>query len=194
MRCAALLVALAASCGTTAHRPIAPRLDAGARLVDPGSNAPFAVAERYRGRVVVLDFWASWCEQCRETVPQVARLADAFAAQGLVIVGVNEGDRAGEATAAAETFGIAYPIALDLDLTFSDRLGATGLPTLVVIDRDGLVVHRAKHVDAETLAVIRRLLSEKPAPTPSPPPTLPPTSPPPSPPDDASPSSAPPPP
>ncbi len=196
----ALVAALAVfACGGSTPHPASAKLDASAQLVDPISSAPFGVTERYRGRVVLLDFWASWCKQCRETVPQVARLAEAFAAQGLVVVGVNEGDRASEAQSSAKDFGIAYPIALDLDLTFADRLGTTGLPTLVVIDRDGTIKHRAKHVDEETLAIIRTLLSapQSPQPSQSPPsqsPPNPPALPPPPPPPDALPSSAPPPP
>ena len=166
-----ILLALAlAACGS--HAPAQStlaRLDPTAQLVDPASSTPFVPAERYRGRVVVLDFWASWCAQCRETVPQVSRLAEAFAAQGVVVLGVNAGDRASEAVAAAKQFGIAYPIALDLDLRFGDRLGASGLPTLLVFDRSGALVHRAKHVDEATLAAIRELLKAPAATNPIPP-------------------------
>lgn len=145
-----------AACGA-APRPAASRIESSATLTDPASSAPVAIADKYRGKVVVLDFWASWCAQCRETVPQVVRLAAAF--PDAVVLGVNEGDLPDDARSAAQAFGITYPIALDRDLTFFDRLGTTGLPTLVVVDRDGSIAHRAKHVDEETLATIRRLLA-----------------------------------
>lgn len=157
------LLLVMAACGAPI-RPAATHLEASATLTDPASSAPVAIAEKYRGRVVVLDFWASWCAQCRETVPQVVRLAAAF--PDAVVLGVNEGDLPADAQSAAQSFGITYPIALDRDLTFSDRLGTTGLPTLVVVDRDGSIAHRAKHVDEETLATIRRLLAS-PAPAPA---------------------------
>ncbi len=147
-----LLVACA-----TAAPPVA-KLPPAGQLVDPGA-APFVAAERYRGKVVVLDFWAGWCDECKRTVPQVARLAAAFADQGLVVVGVNAGETLDAARAAARSFAIGYPIALDPELAFSDRLGAGTLPSLVVIGRDGAIVHRARHVDSETLEIIRRLLS-----------------------------------
>jgi thiol-disulfide isomerase/thioredoxin len=137
---------LLVACGA-APRPAAPtQLPANAEL------------DAYRGRVIVLDFWAGWCAECKRTVPQVQRLANAFAAEGLVVVGVNAGEQAAVATAHARDFGISYPIALDPELELSDRLGAGSLPMLLVIDRDGTIVHRAKHVDPQTLGVIRGLL------------------------------------
>jgi len=144
-----------------AAAPPAARLPSDARLRDPG-GASFAPARRYRGRVVLLDFWASWCEECKRSVPRVDRVASAFAADGLVVVGVNAGDGEGVARSAAAALGIRYPIALDPELEFADRLGATGLPLLLVLDRDGRVLHRARAVDAETLAAIRRALAGPP--------------------------------
>jgi thiol-disulfide isomerase/thioredoxin len=140
---------------------VAHEVTADARLYDPGAPAPYAVAERYRGKVVVLDFWAGWCAECRRTVPQVARLADAFAEDGLVVVGVNAGERPEDVATYARELGITYPIALDPEHAFADRLAATDLPALLVIDRSGAVVHRSRHVDVDTLAVIRRLLHTK---------------------------------
>ncbi len=151
----ALLLSLVA-CATTA-RPPPQQLPANGRLFD-GETSSFVAAERYRGHVVVLDFWAGWCAECKRTVPQITRLASAFSADGLVVIGVNAGEHAGEVAASAKALGIDYPIVLDPDLVFSDQLGAASLPALLVIDRTGAVVHRAKHVDAETLAVIRKLL------------------------------------
>ena len=141
----------------SAPAPVAPRLSATATLGEPNAGS-FVVADRLRGKVAVLDFWASWCEDCRKTVPQIARLAAAFEHDGLVVVGVNEGDKLDEVQRSAAELGISYPIALDPELRFSDSLGTTGLPILLVVDRDGTIVHRARHVDEATLAVIRSLL------------------------------------
>lgn len=135
------------------------QLPADGTLYDRDASA-FVAAERYKGKVVVLDFWAGWCAECKRTVPQVQRLADAFASQGLVVVGVNAGERAADAAAYARELGIEYPIALDPELALSDRLGAGTLPVLLVVGRDGTIVHRSKRVDAATLAAIRGLLRE----------------------------------
>jgi peroxiredoxin len=91
-------------------------------------------------------------------VPQVSRLAKKFLREGLVVVGVNAGDERAVAARYAAELGIDYPIALDPELELSDKLGGGRLPLLVVIDRDGTIVHRAKQVDEETLRVIRKLL------------------------------------
>lgn len=120
---------------------------------------PDDLAARYRGQVVVLDFWASWCKECKDSVPAVSRLALTFARDGLVVVGVNAGDDAAAVPRFARELGIDYPITLDPDLVLSDRLGAASLPALLVVDRQGAIVHRAKRVDAATIATVRRLLN-----------------------------------
>lgn len=154
----ALLVIALVSCGAPA-RPALQQLPADAKLVD--GDATFVAMERYKGRVVVLDFWAGWCGECKRTIPQVSRLASAFASEGLLVVGVNAGEKQAVATRYAKELGIEYPIALDPELELSDRLGGGRLPLLIVVDRDGTIVHRAKHVDEETLRIVRNLLRDR---------------------------------
>jgi len=153
----ALLLCVAFGCSAP-RGPVVHQLPADARLVDRETAAPFFAAERYRGRVVVLDFWAGWCAECKRTVPQVQRLAAALGREGLVVVGVNAGDSTRDVATYAREFGIDYPIALDPDLALSDQLAGGKLPLLVVLDRDGTIVHRAKHVDQTTLRILRKLL------------------------------------
>jgi thiol-disulfide isomerase/thioredoxin len=156
----AVAVAVAAGCTPPAAAPGVATMPTTARLTDPGGVA-FAPAERWRGQVVVLDFWASWCAECKRSVPRVNRLARAFAAEGLLVVGINVGDAEAKARAAADELAIGYPIALDPELALADQLGATQLPLVMVLDRDGTIVHRSRHVDRETLDVVRRLLAPR---------------------------------
>jgi thiol-disulfide isomerase/thioredoxin len=146
-----------ASPGAAAPRSLPAHLPPGARLVDPATG-PFDAAARYRGHVVVLDFWAGWCDECVRAVPAVGRLAQAFAADGLVVVGVDAGDKPADAAAYVRSLHIAYPVALDPDLVLSDRIGASELPMLLVLDRHGSIAYRTRHIDAQLLATVRTLL------------------------------------
>jgi thiol-disulfide isomerase/thioredoxin len=156
VKLAAIAVLTALACSAPS-KPALQQLPADTKLFDQNA-ASFLAADRYKGRVVVLDFWAGWCGECKRTIPQVQRLASAYASKGLLVVGVNAGEDGTQAAMYARDLGIDYPIALDPDLVLSDRLGAGKLPLLVVIDRDGTIVHRAKQVDEETLRVVRKLL------------------------------------
>ncbi len=149
------MLALALACSAPV-KPVLQQLPADAKLID--GTETFIAVERYKGRVVVLDFWAGWCAECKKTVPQVQRMASAFASEGLLVVGVNAGEQQLVAARYAKEFGIEYPIALDPELELSDKLGGGRLPLLIVIDRDGSIVHRTKQVDEETLRIVRKLL------------------------------------
>lgn len=160
MRAVGVVAAVVAACTPAGHvAPPPATMPATARLIDPADGgAEFAPAERWRGKVVVVDFWASWCKGCKQSVPRVSRLAQAFAANGLVVIGINVGDKPDAARAAAAELSIAYPIALDPDFVVADQLGASQLPMVLVIDRDGAIVHRSREVDPDTLAIVRKLL------------------------------------
>lgn len=149
------LLVLLVACSAPA-KPLLGQLPAEAKLVD--GDETFVAIDRYRGKVVVLDFWAGWCAECKRSVPQVSRLAKSFVSEGLVVVGVNAGEARADAARYAAELGIDYPIALDPELELSDKLGGGKLPLLVVVDRDGTIVHRAKQVDEQTLRVVRKLL------------------------------------
>ena len=100
---------------------------------------PVSLAQ-YRGRVVVMNLWASWCPPCRAEMPDLQRLSQTFAGRGLAIVGVNEGESADRARAFARALHIAFPIWIDDQQRYGRIYGALGLPTTVVVGRDGKVV------------------------------------------------------
>jgi cytochrome c biogenesis protein CcmG/thiol:disulfide interchange protein DsbE len=110
-----------------------------------------------RGRVVVLDFWASWCTPCE----QQARVLDELARQRsdrAMILGVATGDPAEAATRHAEQEDLAYPSVHDTHGDVALTYGATNLPTVVVIDREGTVVAVQRGiVDAPTLDELIKL-------------------------------------
>jgi DsbE subfamily thiol:disulfide oxidoreductase len=96
----------------------------------------------FRGKVVFLNFWATWCEYCREEMPAMQRLYREFSGKGFEIVGVNVKDKRAAAVAFAQKLGISYPIALDPNGEVGLLYGAFGMPLSYLIDRDGLVLAR----------------------------------------------------
>jgi len=100
----------------------------------------FVSLDAYRGRVTVMNLWASWCPPCRAEMPDLQRLADRYASRHLAIVGVNEGESAQRARSFAVSLGIRFPIWIDAAQRYGRTYGALGLPTTVVLDRRGVVV------------------------------------------------------
>ena len=110
---------------------------------DEGGNR--SVFADFRGKVLVLDFYATWCEPCRRSIPHLVGLQKQFEAQGLQVIGLNVGgpqDRPKVPAFAAE-FGIQYPLAIpDEELAMFLMGDNNGIPQTFVFDRQGKLVER----------------------------------------------------
>lgn len=97
-----------------------------------------------KGKVVVLNEWATWCEPCRDEIPQLEALHQRFASQGLVLVGVSVDafGTGGDVRDFVQQHGMTYPVWLDPDNRFAARFGTFGVPETFVIDRGGVVRRR----------------------------------------------------
>lgn len=93
-----------------------------------------------RGKIVVMNLWASWCPPCRAEMPDLQRFAQAYARRGVAVIGVNQGESARQARAFAQALRITFPIWLDPGQEYGRAYAALGLPTTVVIARDGTIV------------------------------------------------------
>ena len=98
----------------------------------------------YRGKVVMLDFWASWCAPCRLEMPILQRVYDKYKAKGAVLIGVNVGEDRATARAFLEKDNYKFPAGLDPLGEVDKAYGAPGLPHLVIIDRQGVI--QADHI------------------------------------------------
>ncbi len=93
----------------------------------------------YRGRPVMINFWATWCPPCRAEMPVLQQYRDAHAAQGLELLAINAGESAREAGFFASQNNFTFPILLDLDMAVTNGLRITGFPTTLLVDRAGVV-------------------------------------------------------
>lgn len=93
-----------------------------------------------RGKVVIINFWASWCDECRAEMPAFEQLHHEFAAGGLTVVGINVGERASLVAHYAHDLKLTFPLVLDANGKIKESYGVIGLPTTFVIARDGRAV------------------------------------------------------
>ncbi|HXZ28092.1 MAG TPA: TlpA disulfide reductase family protein [Terriglobales bacterium] len=125
---------------------------AGGELVEVGKSAPDFELQTlegksvrlsdFRGKAVVLNFWATWCDPCKIEMPWLVDLQKQYGSQGLQVVGVAMDDSGKDAIQAfAKQMGVNYVI-LQGKNAVGDAYGATGYPTTVYIDRNGKVLNK----------------------------------------------------
>jgi thiol-disulfide isomerase/thioredoxin len=114
------------------------------------SGRPLHLSD-YRGKVVILDFWATWCEPCKEEIPHLIEMQNKYSAQGLQVLGVSMDDDQPPVVKFQQQFKMNYPVAVG-DSKLADQYGGIlGLPITFVIDRQGRIVSR--HVGATNPSV-----------------------------------------
>jgi len=94
-----------------------------------------------RGRVVMVNFWATWCAPCRQEMPHLVKLYDKYRDAGFVLLAVNIDDNARAATDLATKMGLTFPVLLDTDKAVTRLYDMGTMPATVIIDREGRVRH-----------------------------------------------------
>jgi len=107
-------------------------------------DGPNLRLQEQRGRVVLVNFWATWCGPCRQEMPHLNRLYEKYRSSGFVLLGVNVDDDPRNAAGVAGKLGLKFPVLLDTDKRVSKLYDLATMPSTVLIDRDGRVrfVHR----------------------------------------------------
>lgn len=156
----AALLLLACSLGATGAEQapdfILPRLD----------NQQSLSLSSLRGKVVYVDFWASWCAPCAVSLPALQQLHDELNPQGFEVVAINLDEHPSHATQFLASRDITYAVVFDADKTTPQRYRVAGMPTAFLVDRQGML--RATHTgfksgDQQKLKQqIQQLLQENP--------------------------------
>lgn len=129
------LVSLVAGCGEQRFQaPLAQ--DFSLNTIDGGGVVTLS---QYRGDVVYLSFWASWCVPCREEMPHLQRLWEKHAEQGFQVIGINVDENIEDARKFASDHGIEFPLVHDTDRSVSKLYKVAGYPSHYLVGRDGRV-------------------------------------------------------
>ncbi|HEX7035149.1 MAG TPA: TlpA disulfide reductase family protein [Pseudomonadales bacterium] len=120
--------------------------------------------EEYRGQVVLINFWASWCGPCRQEMPLLDRLHQRYEDAGFAVLGINvEGEEA-PARQLIDKIPVSFPVLIDQGQQVSERYELQAMPSTVVVDRDGVVryVHRGYKPgdEAKYVEVVKDLIRE----------------------------------
>ncbi len=141
-------------------RKVAP--DVTLELKDGGTFRP----KDAQGKVLVLDFWATWCAPCKASFPKVDAIHKKHKDAGLMVMGVNEDDERAGVDAFLTDTGATFPIGFDTKGKAAEAYGVDTMPSSFVIDRRGVVrfVHSGYHPDdaAAIEAEVEQLLAETP--------------------------------
>ncbi len=100
------------------------------------------------GRVRVIDFWATWCEPCKEAMPVLDRMARELGPQGLAVYGVSIDDEPGVIEQYLRDRPVSFPILWDKDSERLNRLGVSFMPVTLLVDRRGVIRHVHQGWDA----------------------------------------------
>jgi len=130
--------------------------------VTTSTGQPVTLAN-YKGYVLILDFFASWCQPCKKSIPHIMELNRKYGKQGLQILGLSLDEDNGDLIDFITPFKLNYPVALANE-DLQTEYGLRSLPTLYVINKKGIVVEKfmglTDEVQKNVEITVRRLLAE----------------------------------
>lgn len=153
------LAVLAAACGPESAGP--------ARGVQESQLAPDFTLDSlaggelslayYRGSVVLLNFWATWCPPCELEMPDIEQAHRTYRDRGLVVLGINAQESPDVVQAYVDRMGLTFPILLDTRGQVQAQYRGRGLPMTLILDRDGVI--QARHLGYLSAAALAQYLA-----------------------------------
>ena len=136
-------------------RPLAPAFE----LADPDGQ-PIRLAD-YRGKTLIVNFWATWCPPCRAEMPSLQRAWEQVRGDGIELIAINVGESEGTIQRYLEQVPIGFPLPMDRDSKVVQQWPIRGLPTTFVVDPEGRLAYKAagerEWDDADLLDLVRGL-------------------------------------
>ena len=126
----------------------------------PNAKGDTVSLERMRGKVVYVDFWASWCGPCRRSFPWMNKMQQKYGARGLVVVGVNVDKKRGDAERFLAQIPASFTIVFDEAGTTPAAYGVKGMPSSYVIDARGNVTFVERGFLDESRAVLEQKIAD----------------------------------
>lgn len=115
----------------------------------------------YRGHVIIVNFWATWCPPCREEMPSMQRAWEQLRQEGILMIGINVGEDEDTIFQFTADYPVDFPLLVDSDSSVTGKWPVRGLPTTFVVDPTGRIVYQAigsrEWDDPALLAPVRAL-------------------------------------
>jgi peroxiredoxin len=108
-------------------------------LLDPAGQT-HTLAD-YQGKVLVVNFWATWCPPCIREMPALQNLRTTLHEQGLEVLGINMGENAEQVALFRERINVDFPLLLDENMVMSTAWEVLNLPTTFIVDRKGMITY-----------------------------------------------------
>lgn len=93
----------------------------------------------FRGKPVLLNFWATWCSPCRSEMPYIQQVYDEWSDKGLVVLAINIGESPATVKEFVQAQGFSFPVLLDTKQDVAEKYNIRGIPTTLFIDKDGVI-------------------------------------------------------
>jgi peroxiredoxin len=122
-------------------------------------GAPVSLADM-RGKPVVIVFWAAWCPVCKEEAPRINALAAEYEGKGVRVLGINVKDSVARTESGIKDFGIKYAVARDTNASVARAYKVMGTPTIIFLDRKGVVRYFANELPNDYAQRLDGLLAE----------------------------------